>query len=174
MQGQTIWAAIATLTISRLRPNLPSIRAQAALPFSTLITTTETRGDVLTVSLHADPKTDYPFYWGHADETGAGKGAGANLNLPMPRGTAWPSYRAHLAKGIEKVAAFKPDILLVPYGADTFIGDPISFFDIKTEDYKEMGEDIAALGLPTLISMEGGYAIDALGANTASFLAGFA
>ena len=131
------------------------------------------RGDVLTVSLHADPKTDYPFYWGHADETGTGKGAGANLNLPMPRGTDWPSYREQLAKGIDKVATFRPDILLVPYGADTFAGDPISFFNIKTEDYKEMAQDIAALGLPTLISMEGGYAIDALGANTASFLSGF-
>jgi len=124
------------------------------------------RGDVLTISLHADPKTDYPFYWGHADEAGTGKGAGANLNLPMPRGTDWPNYREQLAKGIDKVIAFKPDILLVPYGADTFAGDPISFFDIETEDYEEMGRDIAALGLPTLISMEGGYAIDALGANT--------
>ena len=32
---------------------------------------------------------------------------------------------------------------------------------------------IAALGLPTLILMEGGYAVDALGANVASFLSGF-
>jgi acetoin utilization deacetylase AcuC-like enzyme len=32
---------------------------------------------------------------------------------------------------------------------------------------------VAALGLPSLIVMEGGYAVDALGANVASFLAGF-
>ena len=131
------------------------------------------RGDVLTVSLHADPKTDYPFYWGHADETGAGQGVGGNVNLPMPRGTDWPAYREQLAKGIEAVAAFKPDILIVPYGADTFSGDPISFFQIETEAYQAMGQDIAALGLPTLITMEGGYAIEALGANVASFLSGF-
>ena len=131
------------------------------------------RGDVLTVSLHADPKTDYPFYWGHADETGTGQGTGANLNLPMPRGTDWQAYRRTLYKGIEAVAAFKPDILIVPYGADTFSGDPISFFEIETKDYKAMGTEIAALGLPTLITMEGGYAIEALGANVASFLSGF-
>lgn len=131
------------------------------------------RGEVLTVSLHADPRTDYPFYWGHEDETGSGKGAGANLNLPMPRGTAWPAYRQQLLRGIETVAAFQPDLLLVPYGADTFSGDPISFFSIETEDYERMGRDIAALGLPTLITMEGGYAIGALGANVARFLSGF-
>ena len=33
---------------------------------------------------------------------------------------------------------------------------------------------IESLGLPTLIVMEGGYAVDALGANVAAFLGGFA
>ena len=131
------------------------------------------RSDVLTISLHADPVTDYPFYWGHDDETGTGKGAGANINLAMPRGTRWPAYREQLARGLEAVCAFKPDLLLVPYGADTFSGDPISFFEIETKDYLRMGRDIAALGLPTLITMEGGYAIEALGPNVASFLSGF-
>ena len=32
---------------------------------------------------------------------------------------------------------------------------------------------IAAFGLPTLILMEGGYAVEALGPNVASFLSGF-
>ena len=30
-----------------------------------------------------------------------------------------------------------------------------------------------ALGLPTLVVMEGGYAVDALGGNVAAFLSGF-
>ncbi|HEY6815439.1 MAG TPA: histone deacetylase family protein, partial [Croceibacterium sp.] len=30
---------------------------------------------VFFASIHADPATDYPFYWGHADERGEGKGA---------------------------------------------------------------------------------------------------
>lgn len=131
------------------------------------------RGDVLTVSLHADPKTDYPFYWGHEDECGHGKGDGANINLTMPRGTGWTAYRPQLARALEAVARFKPDLLLVPFGADTYSHDPISFFNIETEDYKEMGKDISALNLPTVITMEGGYALEALGANVASFLSGF-
>lgn len=131
------------------------------------------RGDVLTVSLHADPKTDYPFYWGHADETGEGAGAGANLNLPMPRGTDWNGYKARLSEAVERVAAYAPDLLIVPFGADTYAGDPISFFEIETLDYTRMGALIAATKLPTLICMEGGYAIDALGANVSAFLRGF-
>ena len=35
-----------------------------------------------------------------------------------------------------------------------------------------MGAAIAALDLPTLVVMEGGYAVDALGANVAAFLDG--
>ena len=45
------------------------------------------RGDVLYVSLHADPERQYPFFLGRADETGEGQGSGANLNLPLPAGT---------------------------------------------------------------------------------------
>lgn len=45
------------------------------------------RSDVLVVNVHGDPKTEYPFYLGHADEVGAGDGLGFNLNLPLPAGT---------------------------------------------------------------------------------------
>ena len=131
------------------------------------------RKEVLTVSLHADPKTDYPFYWGHADETGEGQGAGFSLNLPMPRGTLWSEYQTKLVQAIERVQAFSPDLLIVPYGADTYAGDPISYFSIETTEYTEMARLIARLHLPTLICMEGGYAVDALGANVSAFLSGF-
>ena len=130
------------------------------------------RADVLYVSIHADPVMDYPYYWGHADETGVGEGAG-NLNLPLPRGTDWSSYEPALLEALERIAGHEPDLLIVSYGADTFEGDPISHFKLKTSDYEPMAERIASLGLPTVIVMEGGYAVDALGANVASFLSGF-
>ena len=40
-------------------------------------------------------------------------------------------------------------------------------------DPGELERLIAQAGLPTLICMEGGYAVEALGANVAAFLAGF-
>jgi acetoin utilization deacetylase AcuC-like enzyme len=131
------------------------------------------RGDVLFVSIHADPAIDYPFYWGHSDETGEGEGEGATLNLPLPRGTRLREFERALETALERIAAFAPDILLCSYGADTFAGDPISFFEIETADYAVIGRRIAGLGLPTAILMEGGYAVDALGANVAAFLSGF-
>lgn len=131
------------------------------------------RGDVLFISLHADPVTDYPFYWGHKDEHGEGDGTGHTLNFPLPRGTAIDAYRVALANALSAIRTFEPDLLLISFGADTFADDPISFFQIHTKDYAVIGADIAALGLPTAIIMEGGYAVDALGENTASFLASF-
>ena len=131
------------------------------------------RGDVFFASIHADPATDFPFYWGHADEVGEGAGEGATLNLPLPRGTKVDAFRRAQERALAAIAASGAEFLLVSFGADTFVGDPISQFALETVDYAVLGRDIAAAGLPTGIVMEGGYAIDALGANVASFLSGF-
>ena len=131
------------------------------------------RGDVFFASVHADPATDYPFYWGHADEVGEDEGAGATLNLPLPQGTALDAFRAAQTKALEAIAAFAPGLLLVSFGSDTYAGDPISQFKLETADYAVLGKDIADAGLPTVVLTEGGYAVDMLGINLASFLSGF-
>jgi acetoin utilization deacetylase AcuC-like enzyme len=131
------------------------------------------RGDVPVVSIHADPRTDYPFFWGHADETGEGEGEGANLNLPLPRGTTAEEYLPVLDRALERVAGHRPDLLVLSFGADTYEADPISHFRISTADYATLARRVASLGVPTLIVMEGGYAVDRLGANVAEFLSGF-
>jgi acetoin utilization deacetylase AcuC-like enzyme len=126
------------------------------------------RDDVVFASIHADPTTDYPYFWGHADES-----RGNILNLPLPRGTEWSGYAPALAQALDWMEKAAPDLLIVSYGADTHEADPISHFKLKTGDYAPMARRIASLGLPTLIVMEGGYAVDALGANVAEFLGGF-
>ena len=131
------------------------------------------RGDVLFVSIHADPRIDYPYFWGHADETGEGEGEGANLNLPLPRGTTIGDYLPALDRALQWIAGHGTDLIVVSFGADTYEGDPISFFRLGTAEYGVLAGRIAALDVPTLIVMEGGYAVDALGANVAEFLARF-
>ncbi|QIG78505.1 histone deacetylase family protein [Stakelama tenebrarum] len=131
------------------------------------------RADVFYASIHADPTTDYPFFWGHADERGHSAGEGATLNLPLPRGTTLAPYRAALQQALDAVAAFSPELLVVSLGVDTYAGDAISFFGIETADYAVLARDIAARGWPTAILMEGGYTIDAIGANVSRFLSGF-
>lgn len=130
-------------------------------------------GDVFFASIHADPATDYPFYWGHRDETGKGQGAGATLNLPLPRGTDWGVYQGAVDDACSAIRARGTQLLIVSFGADTFDGDPISHFTLGREDFRQIGKKIAGLGLPTLIVMEGGYAVDDLGRNVAAFLSGF-
>ena len=61
---------------------------------------------------------------------------------------------------------------MLSFGADTYEGDPLGRFRLTTEDYARLGQCVAALSLPTLVVMEGGYALDALGTNTARLLDG--
>jgi len=131
------------------------------------------RGDALFVSLHADPIDEFPYFCGHADETGAGAGEGANLNLPLPWGTDWAAYAEALDVAAKRIRAFAPDALVVSLGVDTYGGDPISRFTLMSEDFLRMGAALAGIGLPTLFVMEGGYAVADLGVNVANVLTGF-
>jgi acetoin utilization deacetylase AcuC-like enzyme len=126
------------------------------------------RDEILFASIHADPVVDYPYFWGHADESRDNV-----LNLPLPRGTDWSAFEPALDRALDWLGRQAPDLLIVSYGADTYAGDPISYFKLKTSDYAPMARRIASLDLPTVIVMEGGYAVEALGANVAEFLSGF-
>jgi acetoin utilization deacetylase AcuC-like enzyme len=131
------------------------------------------RGDVQVINLHGDPMTEYPFFLGHADERGEGDGEGFNVNYPMPFGTAWETWGAALDDACGRLTAYRPEVVVVSLGVDTFEKDPISHFKLKTEDYPKIGRRIARLGLPTLFVMEGGYAIEEIGVNAVGVLTGF-
>jgi acetoin utilization deacetylase AcuC-like enzyme len=132
------------------------------------------RADVLTCSIHGDPMTEYPFFSGHANEVGTGAGMGFNANWPLPKGTSFGTWRKALHQALARIQAFGPKALVVSLGLDTFTGDPISGFHLDTADYVQVGQDIASLGLPTVLVFEGGYAVAALGHNTVNALSGFA
>jgi acetoin utilization deacetylase AcuC-like enzyme len=131
------------------------------------------RDDVFFVSIHADPDFDYPFLLGYADEKGIAAGEGMNLNMPLPEGTGWDTWSAALDHALVATAGFAPEALVVSLGVDTYKGDPISRFCLESKDYLRIGEKIAALGLPTLFVMEGGYAVAEIGVNTVNVLQGF-
>ena len=131
------------------------------------------RADVLTVSIHGDPRTEYPFFLGHADERGAAAGAGFNLNLPLPLGTGFARWREALRDALAAIKIFDAQALVVSLGVDTFEGDPISGFKLRSADYLQVGQDIARAGLPTVFVFEGGYAVEEIGINTVNVLEGF-
>lgn len=131
------------------------------------------RDDVLAVSLHGDPHTEYPFYLGYADERGEGLGEGCNVNLPLPRGTGAGLWFQTLAHGLQAVARHGAQALVVSLGVDTYEGDPISGFSLRSDDYFRLGEALARAGLPTVFVFEGGYAVAAIGVNVVNTLEGF-
>ena len=132
------------------------------------------RPDVFFASLHGDPRTEYPFFLGYADETGAGKGDGANLNLPLPRGTDYAHWSDALEVALAAIERFGADALVVSLGVDTFAGDPISGFQLQSTDYLRMGERLQQMGLPTVLVFEGGYAVEEVGINAVNVLQAFA
>jgi acetoin utilization deacetylase AcuC-like enzyme len=131
------------------------------------------RDDVLFVSLHATPESEYPYFLGYADERGGGPGSGYTLNLPLPLGTGWPEYRAALDVALDAIGRFAPDALVVSLGVDTFEADPISAFRLTVADYARLGATLAAPGWPTVLVQEGGYAVAEIGDNVAGVLGAF-
>lgn len=129
------------------------------------------RADVLYVSLHGDPAGIYPYYSGYATERGQAAGEGRTLNLPLPPGTAGDAYLAALDEGLSAIRAFDADApLVLSLGFDTYHADPICNLALRTDDYAHIGSAVASLGMPVVALQEGGYAVDALGANAVAFL----
>ena len=123
--------------------------------------------------LHGNPKDAFPHFLGYADETGQGDGEGFNHNYPMGPGTTYQTWAEALQAACKKISEYSPDALVVSLGVDTFERDPISFFQLKSEDFEDYGRTIASLNLPTLFIMEGGYAVEQIGINTVNVLTGF-
>jgi acetoin utilization deacetylase AcuC-like enzyme len=132
------------------------------------------RADVFFASIHGDPRTEYPFYLGHADETGMGAGLGCNLNLPLPRGSGYAAWAQSLEVALTAIGRFGADALVVSLGMDTFAGDPISGFQLQSDDYLRVGQRLRQAGLPTVLVFEGGYAVQEVGINAVNVLSAWA
>ncbi|HLS69121.1 MAG TPA: histone deacetylase family protein [Kiloniellales bacterium] len=131
------------------------------------------RNDVFFASIHGDPRQEFPYFLGYADETGEGAGAGFNANYPLRWGSDFGLWSEALEEACGRIQAFDAEGLVVSLGVDTFKDDPISHFRLESDDYLRVGERIARLGLPTLFVMEGGYAVEAIGINAVKVLTGF-
>jgi acetoin utilization deacetylase AcuC-like enzyme len=130
------------------------------------------RSDVLTISLHADPLYEYPYFAGYKDEIGEGEGLNFHRNFPLPFGTGDSTYLATLDQALEIIHDYSPKYLVVSVGTDIYIDDLLGKFKITRNGFQKIGKQIAALRLPTLLILEGGYNNQAIGENIVSLITG--
>jgi acetoin utilization deacetylase AcuC-like enzyme len=102
---------------------------------------------VLYVSLHQSPL--YP---------GTGLQSHANaVNFPLPPYTPEDKYLSVLDEACGHIADFKPGLLGISAGFDTFQEDPLTQLNLDVGTYDKIGKRIADLNKPTFVVMEGGY-----------------
>lgn len=102
---------------------------------------------VLYVSLH-----QYPAY------PGTGLTSSKNIkNFPLPPGTDTKKYLKTFEKAVEKIQEFKPSLLAISAGFDTYKEDPLLQLNLELETYHKMGRILNELKLPFFAILEGGY-----------------
>ncbi|MBN1550445.1 histone deacetylase family protein, partial [bacterium] len=130
------------------------------------------RNDVLTVSIHGEPSTSYPYFTGFISEKGEGSGLGFNINLPLHEHITNDEYMTTLEKAIRNIQSFGPSYIIVCLGLDTARGDPTGSWNLNTSAYKRIGSMIGNLKQPVLVIQEGGYLTRSIGANAKHFFLG--
>ena len=124
------------------------------------------RGDVLTSSVHVDPRAGwFPHFLGFETESTA-----TNLNLPLEPGAGDAEWVAAVARLAEW--AGQADAIVVALGVDAAEADPTSPLRVTGAGFREGGRVLGRLALPTVVVQEGGYDLDALGSLVLAALEG--
>jgi acetoin utilization deacetylase AcuC-like enzyme len=128
----------------------------------------EDRDDVLFISLHESPQSQYPGT-GYENETGRGRGVGCTLNVPMRPGSGDAEYRRAFAeKVIPKLDAYAPECILVSAGFDAASEDRTSSINLEPASFAWMTQQVLGVaakhGRGRFVSvLEGGYDLPSLG-----------
>lgn len=132
------------------------------------------RADVMTISLHADPAMNFPFYAGYAKERGYGAGYGYNLNYPLRYPTDDAGYLAVLDTALDALRDYRPGALVLALGFDACGKAPSGALHLGPDAFRGIGERINALGVPTVVVQEGHDEIEGAADAIDAFFAGFA
>jgi acetoin utilization deacetylase AcuC-like enzyme len=120
------------------------------------------RDGIRFASLH-----QFPLYPG----TG-GESRGNCENVPLAEGTDEESYLSALEPVLQRLLDFKPDLLAVSAGFDTYKEDPIAGLKLDVKSYRRIGALLGSTKLKRFAVLEGGYAQD-MPKLVESFLDGF-
>ena len=113
---------------------------------------------VLKISLHQDPTNFYPgtgFEW----QKGEGKGKGYNINIVLQPNTEEKEYLKKLDSVLPKIKEFKPDLLFVVFGVDTYKDDPLASINLEKKTYGKIARRLKDFDKKVIL-FAGGYSKD--------------
>ncbi len=124
--------------------------------------------DVLYVSTHEWPQ--YPGT-GPREFRGRGRGVGATVNIPLPAGTDDRAFlAAYDAEARPVLEKFAPDLVIVSAGYDAHTLDPLGGLMVTEASYEAITRHLLSIQPKTLILLEGGYNLSALGSSSVAVL----
>jgi len=97
----------------------------------------------------------------HPAYPGTGIKSFANIaNYPVAPFTASEEVVRVSKQSLEKLIAFKPDLLLVSAGFDAYARDPLLQLTLEPEDFAQFGSWLGNIEMPVAVVLEGGYSDD--------------
>jgi len=92
---------------------------------------------------------------------GTGAKSFANIdNYPVAPFTPRKQHVEVAKPALEKLIAFKPDLLLVSAGFDAYVGDPLLQLTLEREDFAKFGGWLRETDIVVAVVLEGGYSDD--------------
>ena len=89
------------------------------------------------------------------------KNAGKNcFNYPVEPSAPRETYRATLTRALDDLKNFRPDLIAVSAGFDSYLRDPLAAGTLLAEDFHWLGKELRALKIPFFSLLEGGYSRD--------------
>jgi len=114
----------------------------------------------------------HPFYPYSGDETDEEN----IVNLPLPAATAGTAFREAVSQyWLERIDSFKPELILISAGFDGHVEDEMSGHALVESDYAWVTEQIKKIAERhargrIVSTLEGGYALSALGRSVVAHL----
>jgi acetoin utilization deacetylase AcuC-like enzyme len=82
------------------------------------------------------------------------------FNFPVPPHLPRDEYRKVLAKALDGVKRFHPELIAVSAGFDAYARDPLAQETLEGEDFYWLGKSLREIGVPMFSLLEGGYSKD--------------
>ena len=101
---------------------------------------------ILTISLHQYDGRFYPGT-GRVEEIGRGAGAGYSVNVPLSRRVGDATYLGAFDAIVPPLlSAYRPEFIIVQFGTDAHVGDPLVGLSLTTRAYAGLARRLHALG----------------------------